>query len=315
MIKLNRFIITRSQTPMNTAALQAFVMVMQTGSVSRAAERLHLTQPAISKRLRTLEDEFGVRLFDAVGRGIQPTHAAHTLWPRATRWLLDYNEIRHSLSHAQDQVSGRLVLGTSHHIGLHHLPNTLKKFVQDYPAVELDVHFVDSEQAHQAVLSGQLELAFLTLPPTLNPQLSYVDVWPDPLCFVAAPFHPLAQRTDPLHLSDLMPYAALLPDAHTYTSQITFATFAQQHLKPHATMSTNALESLRMLASIGLGWSVLPYTLLTDELCVLPVHGTGDLSRMLGMVWHPKRTRSRAAEVLCAQVQADVSPFPSGTPR
>jgi DNA-binding transcriptional LysR family regulator len=307
MIKLNRFAITRSQTPMNTAALQAFVMVMQTGSVSRAAERLHLTQPAISKRLRTLEDEFGVRLFDAVGRGIQPTQAAHTLWPLATRWLLDYNDIRHSLSHAQDQVSGRLMIGTSHHIGLHHLPSALKTFVQRYPAVELDVHFVDSEQAHQAVLSGELELAFLTLPPTPHARLSYVEIWPDPLQFVAAPFHPLAQQQGPLTLRDLMPYPALLPDANTYTSQITLAAFAQQHLKPQASMSTNPLESLRMLASIGLGWSVLPQTLLTDELAVLPMIDVAPLSRMLGMVWHPERTRSQAADRLCDHVLHDVS--------
>lgn len=288
---------------MNTAALQAFVMVMQTGSVSRAAERLHLTQPAVSKRLRTLETEFGVRLFDAVGRGIQPTPAARALLPRATRWLLDYNDIRHSLSHTQDQVSGRLTIGTSHHIGLHHLPQTLKAFVQRYPLIELDVHFVDSEQAHQAVLSGELELAFLTLPPTLNTQLSYVDLWPDPLCFVAAPFHPLAARQAPLSLHDLMPYPALLPDANTYTSQITLAAFARQQLKPQASMSTNPLESLRMLVSIGLGWSVLPKTLLTDELRVLPVQQPHDLQRMLGMVWHPKRTRSRGADALCEQVQ------------
>ncbi len=291
---------------MNTAALQAFVMVMDTGSVSRAAERLHLTQPAISKRIRTLEDEFGVRLFDAVGRGIQPTEAAQTLLPRAKRWLLDYNDIRYSLSHAKDHIAGQLTIGTSHHIGLHHLPDSLKRFVQQHPEVALDVHFVDSEQAHQQVLSGELELAFLTLPPHLDDRLSYVDLWPDPLLFVAAPFHPLVQHQDPLYLRDLLPYPALLPDAHTYTSQITLAAFARQSLRPKANMSTNPLESVRMLATIGLGWSVLPQTLVNDELCVLPVQDAGDLSRTLGMVWHPERTRSRAACALSAQVLAEI---------
>ncbi|MEC7121260.1 MAG: LysR family transcriptional regulator, partial [Pseudomonadota bacterium] len=222
---------------MNTAALQAFIVVMDSDySVSRAAERLHLTQPAVSKRLRTLEQEFNVRLFDHVGRGIQPTSAALTLLPRARRWLLDYNEIRHSLSHAQHGVSGLLQIGTSHHIGLHHLPERLKGFVQHYPEIELDIRFVDSEQAHQAVLSGELELAFLTLPPEPHPRLAYLPLWPDPLFFVVAPFHPLAiqDHVNPnqLTLRDLLPYPAILPDAHTYTSQITLSAFAQHQLKP-----------------------------------------------------------------------------------
>ncbi|MDE2420114.1 MAG: LysR family transcriptional regulator [Gammaproteobacteria bacterium] len=283
---------------MNTASLQAFVTVMQTGSVSRAAEKLFLTQPAVSKRLRILEDEFGVALFTPIGRGIQPTQAALDLLPRARRWLLDYEEIKHALSHAQDQVAGLLRIGTSHHIGLHHLPVALKNFVQTHPAVELDVHFVDSEQAHQAVLSGELELAFLTLPPAFDARLSYREIWNDPLVFVVAPFHPLAKQSkDSLTLSDLAQHAAILPAANTYTSQITLAAFHHAGLSLKTSMSTNPLDSIRMLVSIGLGWSVLPKTLVDDDLHVLEIDNV-ILQRTLGMVWHPQRTLSKAARTL-----------------
>lgn len=284
---------------MNTASLQAFVTVMQTGSVSRAAEKLFLTQPAVSKRLRILEEEFGVSLFTPIGRGIQPTQAAQDLLPRAKRWLLDYEEIKHALSHAQDQVAGLLRIGTSHHIGLHHLPAALKSFVQAHPDVQLDVHFVDSEQAHQAVLSGELELAFLTLPPTFDARLSYREIWNDPLFFVVAPFHPLAKKSkdSPLTLSDLAEYAAILPAANTYTSQITLAAFHQAGLSLKTSMSTNPLDSIRMLVSIGLGWSVLPKTLVDDDLTVLDIDKL-TLQRTLGMVWHPQRTLSKAARTL-----------------
>jgi DNA-binding transcriptional LysR family regulator len=281
---------------MNTASLQAFVTVMQTGSVSRAAEKLFLTQPAISKRLRILEEEFGVTLFTPIGRGIQPTQAAQDLFPRAKRWLLDYEEIKHILSHAQDQVAGLLKIGTSHHIGLHHLPAALKKFVQAHPEVQLDVHFVDSEQAHQAVLSGELELAFLTLPPTFDARLAYQDIWNDPLVFVVAPFHPLASKTA-LTLADLAEFPAILPAANTYTCQITLAAFHHAGLSLKTSMSTNPLDSIRMLVSIGLGWSVLPKTLVDADLCVLNIDQVL-LQRTLGMVWHPQRTLSKAARTL-----------------
>lgn len=287
---------------MNLAAFEAFVKVMETGSISIAAELLFITQPAVTKRIHSLEDYFGVKLFESAGRGIQPTHAAHSLLPKVKTWLNELGEIHHTLSHEQTQVQGRLKIGTSHHIGLHHLAEPLKKFVQLFPQVTLDVHFVDSEQAHEQVLAGELELAFLTLPPAGDDRLSYVTIWNDPLVFVSAPFHPLAKHTQ-LNLEDLIAYPSLLPAAQTYTSQITLSEFEKNGLKPKITMSNNPLESIRMLVSIGLGWSVLPKTFLNEDLKQLDLNLK--MNRQLGMVWHPARIQSRAAEELIQLMKND----------
>jgi DNA-binding transcriptional LysR family regulator len=285
---------------MNLAAFDAFVKVMETGSISIAAEHLFITQPAVTKRIHSLEDYFGVKLFESAGRGIQPTHAAHSLLPKVKMWLNELGEIHHTLSHEQAQVQGRLKIGTSHHIGLHHLAEPLKRFVQQFPQVTLDVHFVDSEQAHEQVLAGELELAFLTLPPRGDDRLNYLTIWHDPLVFVAAPFHALAQQQQ-LHLEDLIAYPSLLPAAHTYTSQIMLAEFEKKGLKPQISMGNNPLESIRMLVSIGLGWSVLPKTLLNHELVQLDLNLK--LNRQLGMVWHPARIQSKAAAQLIQMMQ------------
>ena len=280
---------------MNLAAFEAFLKVMETGSISIAAEQLFITQPAVTKRIHTLEEYFGVKLFESAGRGIQPTHAAHSLLPKVRTWLNELGEIHHTLSYEQSQVQGRLKIGTSHHIGLHHLAEPLKRFVQQFPQVTLDVHFVDSEQAHEQVLAGELELAFLTLPPVGDDRLNYVTIWNDPLIFVTAPFHPLAQQTE-LSLENLIAYPSLLPASHTYTSQITLAEFEKKGLKPKITMSNNPLESIRMLVSIGLGWSVLPKTLLNQDLKKLDLNP--NMNRQLGIVWHPARIQSKAAQEL-----------------
>ena len=285
---------------MNLAAFDAFVKVMETGSSSIAAEHLFITQPAVTKRIHSLEDYFGVKLFESAGRGIQPTHAAHSLLPKVKIWLNELGEIHYTLSHEQAQVQGRLKIGTSHHIGLHHLAEPLKRFVQQFPQVTLDVHFVDSEQAHEQVLAGELELAFLTLPPRGDDRLNYLTIWHDPLVFVAAPFHALAQQQQ-LHLEDLIAYPSLLPAAHTYTSQIMLAEFEKKGLKPQISMGNNPLESIRMLVSIGLGWSVLPKTLLNHELVQLDLNLK--LNRQLGMVWHPARIQSKAAAQLIQMMQ------------
>ena len=273
---------------------------METGSISMAADLLFITQPAVTKRIHSLEEYFGVKLFESAGRGVQATHAAHSLLPKVKNWLNELGDIHHTLSHEQEQVQGKLKIGTSHHIGLHHLPQHLRNYVQKFPDVTLDVHFVDSEQAHEQVLAGDLELAFLTLPPKGDERLSYVTIWNDPLVFVVAPFHPLAQKKH-LSLEDLIQYPSLLPASQTYTTQITLAEFEKQGVKPKITMSNNPLESIRMLVSIGLGWSVLPKTLLNQDLQMLDINV--QMQRQLGMVWHPGRTQSRAVQELVAMMQ------------
>ena len=286
---------------MNTTNLATFVAVMQTGSISSAAEKLYITQPAVSKRIKNLEDEFGTALFDTVGRSIIPTAAAYDLLPFVRRWLDDYEACKVSLQHAKEVASGRLVIGTSHHIGLHHLAHVLKRFIQTYPAVQLEVRFVDSEEAHKAVLEGEISLAFLTLPPTFDRRLNYHTLWSDPLYFVTGTLSPLAQKSK-VSLLQLAHYPAILPAANTFTSQITLAEFAKHNLRPYATMSTNPLESIRMLVSVGLGWSVLPETLINQDLIKIDMAENIELQRHLGLVTNPNLTRSASMQALLSML-------------
>ncbi|WP_313597420.1 LysR family transcriptional regulator [Psychrobacter sanguinis] len=282
---------------MNTTNLTTFITVMQTGSISGAAEKLFITQPAVSKRIKNLEDEFKVTLFDTLGRGIVPTAAANELLPHAKRWLDGYDNFKINIQNSQQTISGKLVIGTSHHIGLHHLPPVLKQFIQMYPSVQLEVHFVDSEAAHKAVLDGELSLAFLTLPPVYDKRLTYHTLWSDPLFFVTGTLSPLAKKSN-VTLEQLAHYSAILPAANTFTSQITLAEFAKQNLKPYATMTTNPLESIRMLVSVGLGWSVLPQTLINHELATIDMAKDLELQRYLGAVINPSLTRSASVDAL-----------------
>lgn len=290
---------------MNTTNLNTFLAVMQTGSISQAADKLFITQPAVSKRIKNLEDEFNVTLFDTVGRGIIPTQVAHDLMPHARRWLDDYDNLKINLKNRQQSVSGKLVIGTSHHIGLHHLPAVLKQFIQNYPTVQLEVHFVDSEQAHKAVLDGDLSMAFLTLPPVYDKRLNYHTLWSDPLHFVTGTLSSLAQKSN-VTLELLANYPAILPAANTFTSQITLSEFAKHNLKPYATMSTNPLESIRMLVSVGLGWSVLPETLISSDLQIVSMNEPIEMQRYLGLVTNPNITVSASMSALLEMLGVDL---------
>lgn len=281
---------------MDIQALQALMSVADTGSFSRAAERLHLSQPAISKRIATLEDQIGAALFNRVGRRITLTQAGQALLPHARRVLRDLEDARRALSRVSRQVSGRLSLGTSHHIGLHRLPPVLRHYTKHYPSVDLDLHFMDSEAACESVTHGSLELGIVTLPLHPFPNLSRRTIWTDQLCVVVAPDHPLA-RVSNQQPSDLAKYPAVLPDERTFTCRLIQEALGAHGVQPSVRMTTNHLETLKMLASIGLGWTILPKTMVDPTLRVLNLPMVA-MRRHLGVVWHQRRVRSAAAQAL-----------------
>lgn len=278
---------------MDTQALQAFMAVAENSSFSIAAEKLFLTQPAVSKRIAQLEQQLDTRLFDRVGRRTTLTEAGRALLPRARRVLLELEDMGRAISNLTSHVGGTLRIGTSHHIGLHRLPPVLRRFSRDYPDVRLDIHFIDSEEAWESVLHGELEMGVVTLPPVPDRRLHSEVVWDDPLVFMAAPDHPLAQRRA-LPLETLTGHNAILPSLATFTRRIVESLFRERELALNISMSTNYLETIHMMASIGLGWSVLPETMLDDSVVRLDVD-TPLPMRQLGVVTHPSHSRSSAA--------------------
>ena len=285
---------------MDLLALRAFLEVAEHRSFSRAAERLHRSQPAVSKRIAALESQLKTPLFDRVGRTVQPTAAGVALLPYARRVLQELEDGRRALSQLPDQIAGRLSIGTSHHIGLHRLPRVLKRYTQRYPDVDLDIHFMDSEVACEAVLAGKLELGIVTLPAQPLTNLQTRKVWPDPMSVVVSPQHLLA-RLKKVRLADLAAHPAVLPDAATYTHRIIKSELQKHGLAPRVRLATNYLETLKMLVAIGLGWSVLPRSMLDRSLKPLAVSGL-KLQRELGAVWHQRRSLSAAAGALLSEL-------------
>lgn len=277
-------------------ALKAFIAVSEDRSFSAAADRLHLTQPAVSKRIATLEQQLGARLFDRIGRTITLTQAGEALFPRAVHIMGELEESRRMITNLSGQISGRLSLGTSHHIGLHRLPPVLRGYTNRFAQVELDLHFMDSEAGCYAVEQGQLDLAVVTLPLKAPPKLLLTKVWDDPLDIVIALDHPLANHQS-ITLKELADHRAILPAINTYTRAILVRPFDERRLQLKVALETNYLETNKMMVAIGLGWSILPRTMLDQHLKSIPIEQLR-LKRTLGIVQHRARSLSNAAKAL-----------------
>ena len=280
---------------MDIHTLNAFIEVARLQSFSKAADVLFVTQPAISKRISALETELGTALFNRINRKVTLTEAGQVLLPRVQNLRNELTDIRRIASNLSSSVAGELVMGTSHHIGLHRLPPILKAFNQYYPEVRLDLRFISSEEACQGVAQGDLELAVITLPSTLPEQLQAQTIWIDPLQIVVSPEHPLAQ-TPHTDIATLATYRCVLPSPETYTYQIIAQAFATQQQTLNVYLSTNYLETLKMLVVAGLGWSLLPETLIDKSVVIL--NTTLHLQRPLGIITHRKRSLSNAAKQL-----------------
>ncbi len=288
---------------MDLANLNAFLAIAECGSFSGAGERLHLTQPAISKRIAGLEQQLNVRLFDRLGREVSLTEAGRALLPRAYQILNVLDDTRRALTNLTGEVSGRLTLATSHHIGLHRLPPVLRAFTKRYPDVALDIQFLDSEVAYEEILHGRAELAVITLAPEPHNLVRAVPVWSDPLDFVVAPEHPLALN-GAVSLADIAYHPAVFPGGNTFTHHIVQRLFQAQGLSANIAMSTNYLETIKMMVSIGLAWSVLPRTMLDEQVHSIALPGI-QLSRQLGYIVHTERTLSNAARAFMALLDAE----------
>lgn len=286
---------------MDIASLYAFVAIADNGSFSSAADRLHLTQPAVSKRVATLEEQLNVRLFDRLGRTVRLTEAGAVLLPSARRILAEVDDSRRALRNLSGSVSGSLTLATSHHIGLHRLPPVLRTFTTRYPQVRLDMRFMDSEVACGVVLRGEVELAIVTLPPSVEPPLEMQPLWSDPLVIVAARTHPLTQFTRVMP-QQLARHSAILPSEATFTRRIFEEQLARLGVTISVAFATNYLETIKMMVAVGLGWSVLPRTMMDRELVELAIAGLG-LERTLGVVRHTGHTLSNAAGAMLAILQ------------
>ena len=286
---------------MDILALQAFIAVARYESFSKASEQLFVTQPAISKRVASLEEELGTKLFNRIARQISLTESGKQLLPKAQDLVDQAEDMQRYASNLSSDISGNLSIAIAHHIGLHRMPPILKEFNQRYPKVHLDIRFEDSDQAFHMVQQGDIEFAVITLPSQLPEKLIKETIWADKLNVVVSSDHELAalKKVDLKHLAN---YPCVLTSKDTETYKVIQRQFDEQDLELNVQMETNNLETLKMLAGAGLGWSLLPQTMLHKPL--KPLNVAVDLTRDLGLVAHKKRSLSNAAKALRALIQS-----------
>ena len=177
---------------MTLEQLRIFVAVAEREHVTRAAEFLNLTQSAASSAISLLEQEYGVRLFHRVGRGIALTEAGRFFLEEARAILARVQSAEMALGEFSGLSRGRLTIHASQTIASYFLPQHLVRFHSRFPGIELEVAVGNTAQVARAVIQGEAELGFVE-GPVNDPLLAVESVGTDQMVIVVAPDHRLAK--------------------------------------------------------------------------------------------------------------------------
>jgi DNA-binding transcriptional LysR family regulator len=199
--------------------LAALVAVAEAGSITRAAERLGYTPPALSQQLAKLEREAGAALLVRHHRGARLTGAGELLVARARRVLDELEQARHELARLTGLTGGTLRLGTFQTAGIHLLPPVLSAFRRAHPDVALTVAGYEPPAGVAAVAAGEIDLALTHTyepadPVPLPASVSAEPILVEELVLVTAPGHALADGTSRLPLAELagQPLISMAPE-------------------------------------------------------------------------------------------------------
>jgi DNA-binding transcriptional LysR family regulator len=286
---------------MNFYQLVYFRKVAQTKSISRAAEELLITQPAVSKQVSALEGELGEKLFDRIGKKVFLTKTGQVLLVHAEKILRSLEEAKTAVRDLSEECSGELVIGTSDHISLHRLPGILKAYISAFPKVDLKLRCHRSETVLDMVSKNLVDIGVITLPRVSANLISRV-IWEDPMSLIFPKGHPLT-KLKKVRLKDITTYGMILPEAGTTTREAINAAFKRKQLFPNVTMEVAYIETIKGLVKVGLGISILPDKAVEQELksgaLIKAKIQDANFSRDLGVVYLKEKFLSRpAAEFL-----------------
>jgi len=241
-----------------------FRAVVEAGSFTGASQRLHVSQSAISRQLKLLEEELGTLLLERTGRGVNVTPEGHILLTAANRIWRDMQEVVAQIADTQKLQRGVISLGGGMTVCLHILPKLLKKFRALYKNVDLRITTGTADQLLQALRAHDLDLLLLTLP-ILGADLEVVPVLKEEMLVITAKNHVLT-RTRSVDARSLARYPLILFESGSNTRRVVDDFLLAQKTTCNVIMETENVEIIKAMVASGLGVTILPYGALASDL-------------------------------------------------
>ena len=252
---------------MNVRQAQYLIAVFEEGSISSAAKRLYITQPALSQTIQMAEKEAGAKIFNRGTSPISLTCAGEKYIAAARKLIALEEDLRREITEIRQETSGRLRVGISTLRSMAILPRVLPRFFRLYPLVELEVEETGSSSMEQLVLGGKVDLALLLSRSQVLEELSYVSLCRERLLLFAGPDTALAKRIPPytdisIDEARAEQFISVHPGHGTRTTQDHM--FEEYGMSPRILFETHSVEVARRLAISYNAVALFPETLLSN---------------------------------------------------
>lgn len=243
--------------------LRAFCQTVRLGSVSRAAEALFVSQPAITLQLQALERELGVTLFERSGRRLTPSREGELLYEMALPLVESLDGLDDSFrNRIRGLDAGELNIAANSSTILYLLPRIVENFRRQYPDVRLTLHNAISADGTDLLRSDAVDLAIGSML-DVPADLSYAPVYRFEPLLITPPEHPLASKPKPT-LEDLSPYPLILPPKRQITYRLVDLVFQQNRVPYTVALEVGGWEVIKQYVAMGMGISIVTSICLTD---------------------------------------------------
>ena len=240
---------------MDLAQLQVFLAVATERSFSRAATRLHRTQPAVSQAIKRLEEELDERLFDRSSKGGRLTEAGEILLDYAQRLTRLKDEAEGAVRELQDLRRGRVLIGANEG-AVHVLLPVIERFRRDHPHAQVEVRRVPARQMAREVLSRSLDFGVLTFP-ARERGLQTLVLGEDELVMLISPAHPLAAR-EQITMEEFGRQTVIAHNEASPVRERVLRLYEQRHTSINIQVGLPSLDGIKRAVEMGLGIALLP---------------------------------------------------------
>lgn len=244
--------------------LRAFCYAAQARSISKAAERMFLSQPSVSLQVRALEQEFRVTLFERRGPRISLTPEGQLLYELATPLLEGIDALAETFAERSDDVgTGELNIAAGESTILYILPRFMQRFAKQYPNVRLRLHNVTGRDGLAHLRADEVDFAVGSMADVPD-DIIYRPIFSFDTVLITPQDHPLAEKTE-VSLEDIGPFGLILPPRHLSTWRMVDVVF-QQHGVPYSvTLEAGGWEVVKKYVEVGLGISIVRSICLTGQ--------------------------------------------------
>ncbi|MCC6443097.1 MAG: LysR family transcriptional regulator [Armatimonadetes bacterium] len=244
--------------------LITFQKVVETGSFTRAAGLMFLTQPAVSHQIHQLEEEFGVKLLERVGRRIYPTYAGEVLYEYVKRMLDLAEEARLALADLRTGETGRVTVAAIGTMTVYKLPELLHEFRLAHPGVEVSLKTANAEEVEEMVMNNQADVGIVGSHISTQ-EFVTVPLFEDRIVPVVAPRHRYASAGK-VALSDLAKEPLIQLGGRKSWKNYVFSMFEQAGADPRVHLEVDSIEAVKRLVEKGLGFTIIPRVAAEQEI-------------------------------------------------